>query len=303
MIEVLQRKLLSRIRSSKEPAIEPVVSSGGGSLTQLFSEPLSSNYLSNSAPASGLASLGTVNGNTYAHRRPIAPPPSDQEETIVPLTRYDIVFLQDLSGSFDDDLPYLVGFFDLLLSDEGKDALQNPDLQVGLGSFVDQPLFPFGSPAFEDYAYRKDQDITDDFDALKAQVASWTIRSGQDTPESQIYAVLQAVSDFTYRTEVPTVIVVVTDAIFHYNEPGAPEYGTPGNDFYPTRGEVAEALKAEGLLLGVLATPGVLGIYDTFITDYKIDGATQAISSDSQGMFDDFVVLWERLRRYMILED
>ncbi len=66
---------------------------------------------------------------------------------------FDVFLVQDLSGSFWDDLPNVQAKFSSLYDGltEGR------DVQFGIGSFVDKPIEPFGWEGSGDYVYNTDR--------------------------------------------------------------------------------------------------------------------------------------------------
>ncbi|MDJ0574676.1 MAG: hypothetical protein QNJ65_05860, partial [Xenococcaceae cyanobacterium MO_234.B1] len=102
----------------------------------------------------------------------------------------DIVLTQDLSGSFNDDLPQLQGtdgqygqLYDELVTNQGLDA------QFGIASFIDKPISPFGSGG--DFVYRTDLSVTSSRDDLISTVNGLSASGGNDFPEAQLEALQQ----------------------------------------------------------------------------------------------------------------
>jgi len=154
----------------------------------------------------------------------------------------DLYFLVDLSGSFSDDLPVFKTEAPIII-----DSLAAKfDLKVGLGSFIDYPIFPFGDSASGDYAYKREIDITSNIAAVKTAISGLTTRFGTDTPESQLPALYQAATgvgqdlsgvgfagasipagqNANFRNGVEKLFLLWTDARFHLP-------GDPGNLAYP----------------------------------------------------------------------
>jgi serralysin len=143
----------------------------------------------------------------------------------------DIVLLQDLSGSFGDDLPRLREIIGPLV-----DNLRNPILErifgadpfFGVSSFVDKPVDPFGSSYSGDYVYRQDLALTSDSNSVVSTVNSSTfsIRNGGDGPEAQLEALLQLTFDPNYRSGSTRIALIVTDAPFHLPPDGVTQAGS-----------------------------------------------------------------------------
>ncbi len=100
----------------------------------------------------------------------------------------DVFFVVDLTGSFLDDLPVFQAAAPTIIDDLAVDN----DLLVGLGSFEDYPISPFGSSGAGDEAYRRDIDLTDQHADVKTVIAGLSTKSGADGPESQLPALFQA---------------------------------------------------------------------------------------------------------------
>ncbi len=162
----------------------------------------------------------------------------------------DVYFLVDLTGSFYDDLPVFKEEAPTIISDLEDQGL---DLKVGLGSFEDYPIYPFGSAASGDVAYRRDIDLTTDTGAVETVIDGLSTRYGADGPESQLAALYQSASgagqdlsgvgysgasipagqQANFRDGAVKLILLWTDAPFHY--PGdAGDIPYPGPSFDDT---------------------------------------------------------------------
>jgi len=161
----------------------------------------------------------------------------------------DVYFVVDLTGSFFDDLPVFKAEVPTIIDD----LVVDNDLKVGLGSFEDYPISPFGSSGFGDVAYRRDIDLTADTDAVKTVIAGLFTRSGNDGPESQLSALFQAATgagqdlsgagfpgasipagqQANFRDGAVKLFLLWTDASFHLpGDPGTIPY--PGPSFSDT---------------------------------------------------------------------
>ncbi|MCI5140498.1 MAG: hypothetical protein D3909_01965, partial [Candidatus Electrothrix sp. ATG1] len=146
----------------------------------------------------------------------------------------DLFILVDLSSSFNDDIDeFRVDASELI------NTLANQfDLKVGLGSFVDYPISPFGGEdlIYGDYAYKREIDLTSDIAAVTSFIEDTTnlqTHWGQDGPESQLAALYQAATgagqtvagypgasisagqNAHFRDGVVKLFLVWTDAGFH----------------------------------------------------------------------------------------
>lgn len=136
----------------------------------------------------------------------------------------DVFLLQDLSLSFEEDLPVLKRLVPNLLDDLRK---IKPDAKFGVGSFIDKPVRPFGDPN-NAYVYQLDQPLTNDKEVVRSTVNNLqTISKGGDLPEAQLEALLQVATrtiqtnPIGFRNNARRVVVVSTDAIYQEAGNGA----------------------------------------------------------------------------------
>lgn len=222
----------------------------------------------------------------------------------------DIVLTQDLSGSFSDDLPQLQGtdgqygqLYDALVDDAGLDA------QFGIASFIDKPIFPFGSSG--DFVYRTDLSITDSRTDLINTVDGLSTNDGGDFPEAQLEALqqigLRAEGEVGYRDQSgdpddpQRFLVLSTDASFHVagdflagqNPPAlGPNNGDdvtdgPGNDGtgedYPSIAQVKSALEAADIFPIFSVTSGEIAAYENLVTQLGFGNVVE-LTSDSNNL-------------------
>ncbi|MBW1833597.1 MAG: hypothetical protein JRI62_02045 [Deltaproteobacteria bacterium] len=161
----------------------------------------------------------------------------------------DLYVLVDLSGSYMDDIAEFKTNANSLINDLDTRF----DLKVGLGSFVDYPINPFGSATYGDYAYQQVLDLTADTANVITAINGLSIVSGAgaDDPESQLAALYQAATgagqvisgypgatiatnqQANFRNNVIKLFLLWTDAPFHYpGDPGDISY--PGPSFNDT---------------------------------------------------------------------
>lgn len=147
----------------------------------------------------------------------------------------DVVFLVDISGSFDDDLPVFQAGVRPLLDDI---LATNPGSRFALASFSDFPFAPHGSFAAGDIAYRLDLPLTEEgnLNLFDDAVDALTILNALDLPQSQYEALFQVMTgagrdlsgngNFTdigdiaptnigAAPDTPMFIFLFTDADFH----------------------------------------------------------------------------------------
>lgn len=212
----------------------------------------------------------------------------------------DLMFLQDLSGSFSDDI-YTVQTLvpDIVSTIRSYQA----DSRFGLASFVDKPVSPFGDEYYGDYVYQTDLALTTDEALLQSVVNSLSIYSGYDGPESQIEALMQLAlrwEEVGYRIGPVRVAVIMTDAEYHK----AGDYtGVPANNgdaiLDGTPAGAGEDYPSESLLKSVLDSTDIYPVfavsdsYGSGIRSYYEAlvktlgrGAVVELSSDSSDLID-----------------
>jgi Ca2+-binding RTX toxin-like protein len=213
------------------------------------------------------------------------------DETTRPL---EMVLLQDLSGSFGDDVATVQGLADDLIASISGLATT---VRLGLASFIDKPTSPFGGSG--DHEYMTQHGLTGDYAAWKAAVDAMTIGYGNDGPESQMTGLLQVAlrgAEMGWSADALKVVVLTTDAEPHLagDHPVTPNDGDdvtdgPGDDGtgedYPTLDQVKAALLEAGIIPIFAVTSGVVADYQA-IVDYFGFGTVVTLSSDSSDIID-----------------
>ena len=211
----------------------------------------------------------------------------------------DLMLLQDLSGSFIDDLDTLDKVVPNLVSE-----LQNlqPDTYFGLSAFIDKPIPDLGLS--EDYVYKTFLPLTADSEAFQNKVDSLAITSpysGNDGPEASLEALLQvavrAQSELGARQSARSAVIVSTDADYHKAGDGA-ESGiyTPNNgnavldgggtgEDYPSVEQVKAAINKANLLPIFLVTSNVIDTYNDLVSELGV-GAVVELTSDSSNLIE-----------------
>jgi hypothetical protein len=210
----------------------------------------------------------------------------------------DIYFLQDLTGSFRDDLPNMNRFMADMIGriqrgDFGK------EVRVGIGSFTDKPHPVFGSASH--YVFRNHLSLTDDAGRLAAAVRGLNTLPGGDEPESQYEAILEMVANagrIGFRRDARKFVVVLTDAAPHVagDWPPMPLLGSsrpddgrgdgdPMDEDYPSPQQTMQALRSADITPVFLVTGPSLGIYQRFVSQSG-RGAGMPLSSDSSNVMD-----------------
>ncbi len=154
----------------------------------------------------------------------------------------DVLFMQDCSGSFSDDVATVKTLVPDVVS--ALNAIQ-VDNRYGLASFIDKG----------EYVYRTDLAMTNNQASLLGALNALTIGSGGDTPEAQIEALMQAAirqGEVGFRAGSLRAAVLITDADYH--RAGDTAYAANNGDAvldledYPT----VELLKSKLLASGVI---------------------------------------------------
>ena len=165
---------------------------------------------------------------------------------------FDVQFLQDLSGSFGDDIASVRSLVPQIV--DAVHAVQ-ANSTFGVSSFVDKPVSPFGSTG--EWVFRQELTQTTDALALAASYASMSILYGADEPEAQIEGLMQLAlheAELGFRADSARFVVIFTDAPYHMAGDGAsagiltPNNGDtlfPGNgamEDYPSVAQLSAAL-------------------------------------------------------------
>lgn len=212
--------------------------------------------------------------------------------TVSPL---DVQFLQDLTGSFADDIATVRGLVPQIVS-----ALQSvqSNATFGVSSFVDKPISPFGSAG--EWVYRLEQVLGADAATLLATYNRITNLNGNDAPESQIEALMQLALHATetgFRADSARFVVLFTDAPFHVagdgaaagiltpnNGDGVMDGGGLGED-YPMVAQLASALQAAGIIPIFAVAGGFEATYQGLVTQLG-RGTVVTLTSNSSNIVD-----------------
>ncbi|TDE36676.1 hypothetical protein [Antarcticimicrobium sediminis] len=209
----------------------------------------------------------------------------------------EMVLLEDLSGSFGDDITTVSGLADDLITAISGLAT---DVELGLASFIDKPISPFGSTS--DHEYQTALGLTADYDAWNTALDALVLGSGSDGPESQLTGLMQVAlrtAEVGWSSEATKVVVLATDAVPHYagDNPVAPNNGDdvtdgPSNDGtaedYPTLDQVKDALLLGGIVPVFAVSDFGTSVTEAYqdIVDYFGFGTVVALSSDSSDIID-----------------
>lgn len=203
----------------------------------------------------------------------------------------DVFFLQDLTGSFGDDLPNVKE-----VVPQAVKTLHEfqKDTQIGLGSFMDKPMNGFGSPT--DYVYRTDLAMTNDPTIFSMALATLNLGSGNDFPEAQLESLFQVAlhsNDIGFRDNAVKTVVIMTDAPYHKagdahlpaNNGDCILDGKPagtGED-YPSVTMLSDALQKAGIVPIFAVTNDVVANYTDLVTQLGT-GSVVTLSRDSSDL-------------------
>ncbi|HEX2592697.1 MAG TPA: bluetail domain-containing putative surface protein [Rhizomicrobium sp.] len=177
--------------------------------------------------------------------------------TVNPL---DVQFLQDLTGSFGDDIANVRTLIPSIVA--ALQAVQS-NSEFGSSTFVDKPIGPFGAPG--EWVYRTLLGLTADTTALTNAYNGMVTLSGLDEPECQIESLMQLAlrsDSIGFRTDSARFVVLFTDAPFHVAGDGAAAGITTANngdaimdgspegtgEDYPEIAQVRAALEAANII-------------------------------------------------------
>jgi serralysin len=212
----------------------------------------------------------------------------------------DIVFLQDLTGSFSDDLNQQQVLLPAVVN-----RITNPilapifgsDLRLGLASFMDKPIADLGGPF--DYVYRPELALTNNSAAVKSVIQGWTTGDGGDFPEAQLdallYTALDSGSGLGYRDGSFRVVILSTDDRYHvagdrakFSSDTVPNNGDAVigfNEDYATIPQVRTALESQNIVPIFLATNDQLSTYQALVSQLG-RGGVLSLDSRSENVAD-----------------
>ncbi|NEP80186.1 MAG: hypothetical protein F6K39_19675 [Okeania sp. SIO3B3] len=207
----------------------------------------------------------------------------------------DVVLLQDLTGSYRDDLSNMKKQIPIAvnrLTNPYLEEIFGPDIEFGISTFKDKPVSPFGGSS--DYVYQSELAFTNDIATVKNEVDSFSASGGADGPEAQLEALTHTAFDsdggLNYRSGSTRIAVISTDASYHV----AGDYATaPANDLdsniededYPTIAGLKSVLETEDMIPVFLVTDGVEGDYEDLV-DQLGRGYVTSLNPDSSNVSD-----------------
>ncbi len=206
----------------------------------------------------------------------------------------NVQFLQDLTGSFGDDIATVRSLVPQIVS-----ALQSVQANAafGVSTFRDKAFGSFGSAG--DWVYRTENAIGLTPAALTAAYTAMVASGGADLPESQLEALMQvglrANTEIGFQSNAARFVVLFTDASFHIAGEGLAQ-GIPmanngdaildGNGIgedYPMIGQVKAALEAANIIPIFAVTGGFEATYAGLVTDLG-RGTVVTLTADSSNV-------------------
>jgi hypothetical protein len=167
----------------------------------------------------------------------------------------DVVFLQDRSGSFQDDIATV----DMILPGiESELALVAAHARFGAAAFIDKDLAPFGGHG--DYIYRFDLALG----ASAGGAYPGTASGGADTKESQLDALMQVALNSSSYGFAPTAfkyVVLMSDALYHRAGDCGPHKCTSGANNGDTAIDLREDYASVDQLRSALTAAGIVPVF------------------------------------------
>ena len=190
------------------------------------------------------------------------------------VTSLDLVFIQDISGSFKDDLITVNSNLDSIM-DSITDRIS--DTRFGLTTFSDIPDVDRGFGHEGDNPFTLALPLTSDKSALKRAYSTIILEIGGDVPESQLLALRETcLAPLGYRDNSKKVLFLLTDAPYHKNAE---------DSRYPTEESVIQAINE----LGAFTIFGVdrFSLGDRYEElRHALKGITTVIGSSSESLAD-----------------
>ncbi len=210
----------------------------------------------------------------------------------------DVQFLQDLTGSFLDDIATVRGLVPQIVS-----ALQaaQANSEFGVSTFRDKAIGAFGGVG--DWVYQMPLALTTATASLTNAYASMVANNGADGPEAQIEALMQLAlhsAEVGFRPDSAHFVVLFTDAPFHNAGDGASAgITTPNNgdaimdagpsgvagtgEDYPIIAQVQSALAAANIIPIFAVAGGYESTYQGLVTSLG-RGAVVTLTANSSNV-------------------
>jgi hypothetical protein len=217
--------------------------------------------------------------------------------------RADVLFLIDTTASMQDEIDRIRDQIRDRLAPAIERTLR--DTRIGVATFADFPVEPFGDPDAGDVPFRLLSQMTDDLARIQAAVSSIDLGNGRDEAESQVEALYQVATGEglgswvapsfgcplgglgypCFREDALPVVLLFTDAPFHEGEGGRLPYSrlTPRPHVYS---EAVAELNALGIKV-MCFNSGDSGAGATLTDLRNIAMDTGAIGLDGQPLVFD----------------
>ncbi len=183
----------------------------------------------------------------------------------------DLIFLEDLSGSFRDDLPNVAGAVRGIAAEVEE---LDPEAAFAVASFVDKPV-PDDDDRKGDYLYKAHLGRTTDAGVVANQIANLVIRNGGDVPEAALDGLRGAAlgTGLSLRPDAHRIVLLSTDADFHQG------------DGYASVEEVRATLEETGAVPIFAVTADQRAVYEQLVEDLGV-GAVVTLTSNSANLQD-----------------
>ena len=207
----------------------------------------------------------------------------------------DVTLLQDLTGSYNNDLPELKTQIPIAvnrLTSPYLEPIFGPDIKFGISSFKDKPVSPFGGSS--DYVYQGETALTTNISTIKNEVSNFQASGGRDRQEAQLEALVHTALDsdsvLGYRSGAKRIALIATDAPYHkagdYNSAPANDYDSNiENEDYPTVAGLKSVLQTQNVEPVFLVTNNVKPQYENLVNALG-RGYVVSLKGDSANVAD-----------------
>eukprot|EP01069_Polyplicarium_translucidae_P009931 Polyplicarium_translucidae@DN3347_c0_g1_i16.p1 len=233
-------------------------------------------------------------------------------------TALEIVHLQDLTNSYDEDLPSLREFFPRFAADVMG---AYPESKFSVASYRDKTVWSLGfneaEPGFqEDYCFKLATAMTSEMGAIQDAVDSFSASGGADPPENQIEALMYAARSpevawsrsrfLPSGRRIQKLAILATDAEYHkagdmavnnyirttfYDLPPFPFVPNNGDSIlnctgedYPSVAQVNAVLVEQNVFVVILATDEVVDVYREFAATLDVPVVVETVAQDSSNI-------------------
>jgi hypothetical protein len=120
-------------------------------------------------------------------------------DTVAQVAVADVLFVIDRTGSMGGEIANISqSLRTVIVPGLSRNV---PDLQLGLATYADFPVEPYGSPT--DVPFSVDQRMSNDYTALQGALSRLTAEGGGDNPEAMIEALFQLGTGDGYEGPTP----------------------------------------------------------------------------------------------------